>query len=91
MNKYKVNSKLHWMGTTVKTAMIPIIPANPDWVYKKYPIIKADRGADHMWWIKTGTRSNLFTSLATKLTILPGAVSPRAVLLNFNAWKCIHS
>lgn len=32
------------------------------------------------------TRSNLFTSLATKLTTFPGAVSPSAVLLSRNAY-----
>lgn len=37
--------------------------------------------------MKIETRSNLFTSLATRLTTFPGAVSPNAVLLRRNAYR----
>lgn len=36
--------------------------------------------------MKMETRSNLLTSLATKLTTFPGAVSPKAVLFRRNAY-----
>lgn len=49
-------------------------------------MINIEIGADHIWCIKMETRSNLFTSLATKLTTFPGAVSPSAVLLSRNAY-----
>lgn len=45
----------------------------------------ADVGATHMWCITTDTSSNLLTSPDIKFTILPEAVSPKAVLLNLKA------
>lgn len=61
----------------------PAIPDHPASLNSIPMMIKADKGPTHNWCTIIDAKSNLETSLASRLTTLPDGVSPNAVLLSF--------
>lgn len=74
-----------WIGTTINTITIPIIPATPISAHNNPPTIRVSNGAVHIEFKNIVTQSNRLTSFERRLTTLPGAVSPSAVCESRNA------
>lgn len=72
------------IGTTMNTTVKPYIAAQPASAHSKAAAISVITGAPHIALINNVKKSNRFISFESKLTNLPGDVSPNAVCDNRN-------
>lgn len=86
-NKMKYQFQLPCSGMRSTTLAAPVNVAIPICCHIKYTIITICTGPIQMYARKRSNTSNRLTSFDRRFTAWPTTVSPRAVLLNFNAWN----